>query len=203
MNQTSVACRFVGGQPVAGRQTHGKATPPYGMSSSRQGPLPTALTPSGKRRGHRLPVPEACPLRRGLPPERPAFSHRTASLPARMACGAFRPRPLPCPPCMPAVRTAQSMLREVAAFWQQGRRKKDIKKGSLSSGQAPHVFALMAAVASFRTASSDGEAGAYGSSSRWRCRRGRSPCRSRPGHPRAARPGRRSGPLPCSRRSSA
>ena len=210
---------------TGGTTAHGETIPPCGKSRPARHEPYGVSRPSAKRR----PVPPGPAPHAASRSTRSGTSRATAfrthciasRSPGRALCGQTPcdtvsprngasclrapsgPRPLPCPSRTYAEQAAaQSMLREVAAFWQQGRRKKGIKKGSLSSGQAPCVFALMAAVASVRTASSDGEAGAYGSTSRWHGQ-GRRLCRTRPEHPREIRPGWRSGPLPCSRRSSA
>ena len=74
------------------RRTAGGGTPDawQGDSPVWRWPFPpgirrAASTSSGNGGATGYPCLRPAPLRRGLPPERPTFSHRTASLPARKA----------------------------------------------------------------------------------------------------------------------
>ena len=193
---------------MACRQRTGEAIlHPYGDDRSRQGPAVERFPVHPQQDGlcRRACATWDFPLHRGR--------HERAA-----ACRTMRhrsPRGWPCLRGLPGrglspARPARMRNRPPRSpclgrsrpFGNRKKEKRHKKREPVHSGQAPRVFALMAAVASVRTASSDGEAGAYGSPSRWHCQ-GRRLCRTRPGHPREIRPGWRSGPLPCSRRSSA
>lgn len=108
--------------------SHGETIPPCGNSrSARHEPGGVSRPSAGdglyRRALHRmrLPAPQGAARACGSLP------HHTASLSAKpvLPAGAFRPRPLPCPSRTYAEQVAaQSMLREVAAFWQQEEGKK-------------------------------------------------------------------------------
>lgn len=135
-----------------GTTAHGETIAPCGNSRSARRE-PDGVSPSIRRRRPVPPgpAPHAASRSTGSGTSR-ATAFRTIRHRSPQSRSCLRtpsgPRALPCPSRTYAEQAAaQSMLREGAAFWQQGKEEKSMKKGSLSGGQAPRVFALMAAVA--------------------------------------------------------
>ena len=210
---------------TGGTTAHGETIPPcgksrparhepYGVSrpSAKRRPVPPGPAPHAASRSTRSGTSRATAFRthciasrspgRALCGQTPCdtVSPRNGAFCLRASSG---PRPLPCPARTYAEQAAaQSMLREGTAFWQQEKEEKRHKKREPVQWTDSPRIRPDGGSRQVRTASSDGEAGAYGSSSLWHGQ-GRKLCRTRPGHPREIRPGWRSGPLPCSRRSSA
>ena len=137
---------------MACRQRTGEAIlHPYGDDRSRQGPAVERFPVHPQQDGlcRRACATWDFPLHRGRHERAAACRTMRHRSPRGWPClrGLSRHGSSPARPCTPAARAAQSMLREGAAFWQQGKEEKSMKKGSLSGGQAPRVFAPMAAVA--------------------------------------------------------
>lgn len=120
-----------------GTTAHGETIAPCGNSRSARRE-PDGVSPSIRRRRPVPPgpAPHAASRSTGSGTSRAtAFRTIRHRSPQSRSClrGLSRHGSSPARPCTPAARAAQSMLREGAAFWQQGKEEKSMKKGSLST----------------------------------------------------------------------